>query len=776
MEVMISMTHEQIYEKLITKMKEYHPARDFSIIEKAYKLALNSHGMQLRKSGEPFIIHPMWVAYILAELKLDRETIVAGILHDVLEDTDIIYDELKDLFSEEIADLVDGVTKLDRLEDFKGEKDRERKSVYDLDSTEQSEKAREKNYRENLQAENYRKMFLAMAKDIRVIIIKIADRLHNMRTLNYVQPHKQKRTAQETLDIYAPLTHRLGISKIRYELENLSFKYSQPEAYADLSEKVNSKMTERTEYVRKFVDELKQKLSGYDIEALVEGRPKHLFSIYKKMVGQGKTLDQIFDIFAVRAIVNDARYCYEVLGVVHEMYKPLPGRFKDYIAMPKENNYQSLHTVVLGPKGEPVEIQIRTWEMHRIAEFGIAAHWKYKEGKDGKIEPDKEEEKLSWLRQIMDWERETDDNEEYLSALKSDLDIYTNNVYCFTPQGEIVNLPTGSTPIDFAYYIHSAVGNKMVGARVNGAIVQLNYVISSGDRLEILTSRNSKGPSRDWLKVAKTTQAKSKINQWYKMRNKEDNVLRGRDMLEKDCKRKNISLSELFSSVKKEFILEKYGFKDWDSLCAAVGHGGVKESQVINRLLEEYNKIKNREFEIERRKANYSEMLDEVAEVQKPNKVNKWNSGIVVKGVGDIAVRLSKCCTPVPGDEIVGFVTRGRGISVHRTDCINVINMDELERHRIIESEWQLPDDGVKGISYLAELRIEGEDRIGILGDISKIFSDERVAVKSLNARMIDGSSIFLATVEISGKKQMETLRYKLLKLKGIQNVDRVVT
>ena len=510
---------EILYDELIASVKKYHPSTDISMIEKAYKIAYEAHEGQKRKSGEPYIIHPLCVAIILADLELDKETIVAGLLHDVVEDTVMTTEEITKEFGAEVALLVDGVTKLGQLS-------------YSADKVE-------------VQAENLRKMFLAMAKDIRVILIKLADRLHNMRTLKYMKPEKQKEKARETMDIYAPLAQRLGISKIKVELDDLSLKYLEPEVYYDLVEKIALRKTERQKFVDGIVAEVRAHIEKAGIKAQIDGRVKHFFSIYKKMVNQDKTLDQIYDLFAVRIIVDTVKDCYAALGVIHEMYKPIPGRFKDYIAMPKPNMYQSLHTTLIGSSGQPFEIQIRTYEMHRTAEYGIAAHWKYKESGSSKAAIDSAEAKLSWLREILEWQRDMSDNKEFLSLLKSDLDLFTDDVYCFTPTGDVKNLPSGSTPIDFAYSIHSAVGNKMVGARVNGKLVNIDYVIKNGDRVEIITSQNSKGPSRDWLKLVKSTQAKNKINQWFKSELKEDNILRGRALLDKYCKAKDINYSDL---------------------------------------------------------------------------------------------------------------------------------------------------------------------------------------------------------------------------------------
>ena len=539
----------RLYDMLIARIRKYHPSTDVSMIEKAYKLAVKAHGDQRRKSGEPYIIHPLWVAIILADLEMDKETIAAGMLHDVVEDTKFTEEDIRREFGDEVALLVDGVTKLGRLS-------------YSSDKLE-------------VQAENLRKMFLAMAKDIRVIIIKLADRLHNMRTLQFMTPAKQKEKAKETMDIYAPIAQRLGISKIKTELDDLALKYSQPEVFYDLVNQINARKTEREEFVEQIVEEVSTHMKNANIKAEVNGRVKHFFSIYKKMVNQDKTVDQIYDLFAVRIIVESVKDCYAALGVIHEMYTPIPGRFKDYIAMPKPNMYQSLHTTLMSSVGQPFEIQIRTEEMHKTAEYGIAAHWKYKESNDGKKSVEaQEEEKLSWLRQILEWQRDMSDNREFLNLIKGDLDLFAEDVYCFTPQGDVKNLPNGSTPIDFAYAIHSAVGNKMVGARVNGKLVNIDYKIQNGDRIEILTSQNSKGPSRDWLNIVKSTQAKNKINQWFKKEFKESNIIRGKDMIATYCRAKSINVANIIQPKYQEIVQKKYGFKDWDSVLAAIGHGG----------------------------------------------------------------------------------------------------------------------------------------------------------------------------------------------------------
>lgn len=729
-----------LYDKLINYILKYHPSTDITLVEKAYHLAYEAHKDQFRKSGEPYIIHPISVAIILAELELDKETIVAGLLHDVVEDTKLTSEQITKEFGQEVSLLVDGVTKLTQLS-------------YSMDKVE-------------VQAENLRKMFLAMAKDIRVILIKLADRLHNMRTLQFMNTEKQREKARETMDIYAPIAQRLGISKIKTELDDLALKYLEPDVYYDLVDKIAQRRSAREKFVQDIVDDVKKHVEGAGIKADIDGRVKHFFSIYRKMINQDKTLDQIYDLFAVRIVVETVKDCYAALGVIHEMYKPIPGRFKDYIAMPKPNMYQSLHTTLIGPTGQPFEIQIRTYDMHRTAEYGIAAHWKYKEDPQGKNSPDNEEEKLSWLRQILEWQRDMSDNKEFLSLLKSDLDLFSENVYCFTPQGDVKNLPNGSTPIDFAYNIHSAVGNKMVGARVNGRIVSIDYVIQNGDRIEIITSQNSKGPSMDWLNIVKSTQAKNKINQWFKTMSKEDNLLKGKELIDKYCKNKNIVQKDIFKPEYMDKVLTKYGFRDWDSIVAAVGHGGLKEGQVVNKLLEEYEKKNKKRITDEK-------VLESVSEVKDKPKV-KSKSGIVVKGIHDVAVRFSKCCSPVPGDEIVGFVTRGRGVSIHRTDCVNVINLAELDRVRLIDAEWQEPADLKTNEKYTTEITIYAKNRIGILVDVSKILTERGIDVIGVNSRTSkQGTATISMSFQIGSVEELNKLIDKIKSVESVLDITR---
>ena len=732
---------ELLYKSLIERVRKYHPSADVSMIEKAYHIARDAHKGQTRKSGEEYIIHPLWVGIILAQLEMDKETIVAGILHDVVEDTVMTDEEIRQEFGDEVALLVDGVTKLGQLS-------------YSADKLE-------------VQAENLRKMFLAMAKDIRVIIIKLADRLHNMRTLQYMRPEKQLEKAKETMDIYAPIAQRLGISKIKTELDDLALKYSQPEVFNDLVKQINARKTEREEFVQQIVDEVSTHMKNANIDAEVNGRVKHFFSIYKKMVNQDKTVDQIYDLFAVRIIVDSVKDCYAALGVIHEMYTPVPGRFKDYIAMPKANMYQSLHTTLMSSIGQPFEIQIRTKEMHKTAEYGIAAHWKYKESEDGKKSVEaKEEEKLSWLRQILEWQRDMSDNREFLNLLKGDLDLFAEDVYCFTPNGDVKNLPNGSTPVDFAYAIHTAVGNKMVGARVNGKLVNIDYKIQNGDRIEILTSQNSKGPSRDWLSIVKSTQAKNKINQWFKKELKEDNILKGKDMLNQYAKTKGFKLGIYTKPQYMESVMHKYGFRDWDSVLAAIGHGGLKEGQVFNKLVEAYEREHKKNLTDE-------QVLEAASESQEKLHIAKSKSGIVVKGVHDVAVRFSKCCSPIPGDEIVGFVTRGRGITIHRTDCVNVLNMPEIDRKRLIEAEWQMPD-RADSEKYEAEIQVYANNRTGLLVDISKIFTERKIDLRSINSRTNKQERATISmSFNVCSKQELNSLIEKIRQVESVLDVER---
>ena len=737
-----------LFRVLVKTVGNYHPSSDLEIIKKAYELAKDAHRDQKRKSGEPYLIHPVCVAIILAQLEMDKETIVGGLLHDVVEDTRYTTEDLTEMFSAEIAALVDGVTKLTKLN-------------YSADKVE-------------LQAENLRKMFLAMAKDIRVIIIKLADRLHNMRTLQFMNPDKQKEKSRETMDIYAPIAERLGISKVKVELDNLALRYLEPDAYGELSRRFDAIKNTKETFIKDIMREMEKQLEENGISATIDGRVKHLFSIYRKMVNQNKTLDQIYDLFAIRIIVDSDQECYTALGIIHEMYKPIPGRFKDYIAMPKPNHYQSLHTTLIGPGGQPFEIQIRTYEMHRTAEYGIAAHWKYKESGGSDSAAQSEAEKMAWLRRILEWQHNMDDNKEFLSAIKSDLDLFSDRIFCFTPNGDVKSLPAGSTPIDFAYAVHSAVGNKMVGARVNGNIVKMDYELQNGDRIDIITSQNSKGPSRDWLKIVRSTQARNKINQWFRNEFKEDNIIRGKELLHTYCKTRGIDLAPLLRSEYTEACIRKYGFRDWESVCAAVGHGGLKEGQVVNKLKDEYDKKNKRSVS----DAQVHEVIESAREAKEsaekiPREKLKSKSGIIVEGLDDLAVRFSKCCSPVPGDEIVGFVTRGRGVSIHRTDCVNMIHLPEWERNRLIEAEWSPEARGSDEV-YPVEIVIYCYNRSGVLLDVSRVFTESGIDVKSMNVRTTRQEKATLVVgFEVKGVEQLNRLIGKLKNVESVISIER---
>lgn len=739
---------DPLFDKLIETIKKYHPSSDLSEVEKAYLTAEKAHEGQLRQSGEPYIIHPLNVALILAELELDLETIVAGLLHDVVEDTTVSLDDIRQDFGEEVAELVDGVTKLKQLT---------------YKTTDKQE----------IQAENYRKMFLAMAKDIRVILIKLADRLHNMRTLNYKDKEKQIEKARETLDIYAPIAERLGISKIKVELDDLCLKYLEPEEYQELTRLVSAKLSQREQYIEELVKAIKAKLDEASIKANVYGRPKHFFSIYKKMLNKNRSIDQIYDLLAVRVIVETVKDCYGTLGIIHDMYMPMPGRFKDYIAMPKSNMYQSLHTTLMGPGGSPFEVQIRTMEMHRTAEYGIAAHWKYKEGKTEEDSGKSGLEKMKWLQKILEWQQDLDDNSEFIDVLKDDLNIFQESVYCFTPQGEVLTLPQGSTVVDFAYLIHSAVGNKMVGARVNGRIVPIDYQLAIGDQVEILTSQNSKGPSPDWLSFVKTSSAKNKINQWFKKEQKQENQVRGKEMIERYIKSKGLPEAHLLMrSEWMELVERKYGFKDWDSVLAAVGYGGLKEGQVVNRLYDEYRK------EIQKNQTDeelLGKIQDKIQQSGRSNeaRIHKGKSAIIVKGLSDVAVRFSHCCNPVPGDEIVGYVTRGRGVSIHRTDCLNILNLPEHERERLIEADWG--QEALSKENFISTLTLVAADKKGLLMEVSSVITHMDINIHAMTARHTKDAqeNILTISVEISDRKQLEELVNKLSSVSGVYEVHR---
>ncbi len=722
-------------EEFMEKIIKYNPNTDLELIEKAYKISVEAHAGQFRKSGEDFFIHPHQVAKILIGLEMDDATIVAGLLHDVLEDTEYSYGELKRDFGEEIVMLVEGVTKLGTL-------------VFES--------------KEERQAENLRKMFLAMSKDIRVLIIKLADRLHNMRTISYMDEGKIKEKSIETLEIYAPLAHRLGISRIKWELEDISFRYLDPKAYYDLHEKVKKKRAEREALINEVIHALKKEIEDHNIRYEISGRSKHFYSIYKKMKYQNKQFEEIFDLTAVRVIVDSIKDCYGVLGVVHTMWKPIPGRFKDYIAMPKTNMYQSLHTTVIGNDGEPFEIQIRTMEMHKISEYGIAAHWKYKEGKQSSDDFDY---KLAWLRQMMEWQRELKDPKEFMESLK--VDLFSNQVYVFTPKGEVIELPSGSTPVDFAYKIHSEVGNRCTGARIDGKMVPIDYKLNNGNIVEIITSSNSKGPSIDWLKIVKSTQAKNKIKQWLKKEGKSENIDKGKEMLEKYVRRKGYDPQQIVKLQWLNKAGKQMNFSSAEHLYAAIGNGSVPINKIVPKLQQYYRQEKQQELEKKEKPL--------VENVQKHKKKKKEASGVKVKGVDNLLIRFSKCCNPVPGDEIIGFITKGRGVSVHRKDCINIMSQYETIENRLIEVEWDTKDKD--DISFETEINIMAEDRKGMLVEITKVFDDLNLTVTGFNAKSgRDAIAAVSLTIEISNINQLNKVFNKIKNIEGVVDVYRVIS
>ena len=718
------------YEELKGKIKKYNAVCDFELLDKAYAMAKKAHEGQLRESGEPYITHPVEVAHILADLEMDCTAIIAGLLHDTVEDTNCTFEEIKEQFGDSVAALVDGVTKLDKI-------------PYTT--------------KEEQQAENLRKMFLAMAKDIRVILIKLADREHNIHTLKYMPEEKQKERPGRPLNI-CPLAHRLGISRIKWELEDSSFRYLHPKEYYDLVEKIARKRRERVEYINAIIEEIQGKTTELGIETQIEGRPKHFYSIFRKMKEQNKTIDQIFDLFAVRVIVNTVKDCYAVLGLVHELFKPMPGRFKDYIAMPKPNMYQSLHTTLIGHDGHPFEVQIRTQEMHKVAEFGIAAHWKYKEGISGKTELDN---KLAWLRQMLEWQKEASDANEFVETVK--VDLFADEVFVFTPKGDVINLPSGSTPIDFAYAIHSAIGNKMMGSRVNGEIVKLNYQLKNGDIVEILTSSSVHGPSRDWLNIVKSSQARNKIKQWFKKENREENIQRGRENIERELKKQGLQYNQLFRSEWVDLVLKKYNFNSLDDMFSAVGYGGISSSKIIARLREEYRKTLKPE------ELNELERDQQLKQDREKRKKNPPENGVIVKGIENCLVRLSRCCNPVPGDEIIGYITRGRGVSVHRKDCINVTGERE-EKERLIEVKWYT----ASNVAYKAEITVMANDRTQLLMEVTNAIGEAKIPLKAMNARTTrDSIAIIGLTLEIVDTEQLEKIIKKLRKVDGVFEVTR---
>lgn len=728
-------TKAQFLEKILSINTKYNA----ELIGKAYDKGRKLHEGQLRKSGEPYFIHPINVAIILAQLGMDDATLIGGLLHDVVEDTEYTREELVEDFGEEIALLVDGVTKLGSIK-FES--------------------------KEEVQAENFRKMFLAMSKDIRVLIIKLADRLHNMRTIEYMRPEKIEEKCNETLEIYAPLASRLGISTVKFELEDIALKYLHPEEFRDLEEKVNQKMTQREETIKAVIDEIRESLDDMGLKYEIYGRAKHYYSIYKKMKFQKKQLDEIFDLIAVRVIVNTVKECYAVLGIVHTMWKPIPGRFKDYIAMPKPNMYQSLHTTVISDNGDPFEIQIRTHEMHQIAEYGIAAHWKYKEGDtSGKTSAD--DIKLAWLRQSLEWQQDLNDPKDFLETMK--MDLFATQVFVFTPKGDVIELPAGSTPLDFAFKIHSAIGCKCVGAKVNGKMVTIDHTLQNGDIVEIVTSANSSGPSVDWLKIAKSSNARNKIRSWLKKENKSDKVDKGKDLVDKTIRKKGYDPALCAKSAYVNRAMKAMNFASNEEGYAQMANGGTLVSKFCNLLFSYYNednKVENKTDE-----SIIDDIKAQEARRQKAERRQKDSPGVIVKGADNLMIKLAKCCNPVPGDEIVGFITKGRGISVHRKDCSNIANLSDQEKARFIEVEWE---DLKAGKSYDAEICIVGNDRKGVLSDISRVCEDLDIHLSGVNAKTgKDGSLNMTITLSISSTQEMQKVLRLLRNIDGIQHVYR---
>ena len=719
---------------LLQKIKENCTNVDLDIVNKAFNLAYEAHKEQKRESGDPYIIHPIDVAVILAELGMDTSTIVAGLLHDVIEDTDYTYDDIKNIFSEEVANLVSGVTKITKME-YKS--------------------------KEEQQADNFRKMLLAMASDIRVIIIKLADRLHNMRTLKYMPKEKQKMISKETLDIYAPLAHRLGISKVKWELEDLCFRYLHEEEYYDLVHQISEKRVERETYIAQIIKDLYSKLEEAEIDSDIDGRPKHFYSIYRKMVTKNKSIEQIFDLTAIRILVNSVKDCYEVLGIVHTIYKPIPGRFKDYIAMPKPNMYQSLHTTVIGPQGKTFEIQIRTFEMHKTAEYGIAAHWKYKEGDTSDTKGKSFENKLVWLRDMLEWQKETSDAEEFMEGFK--INLFTDEIFLFTPKGVVIDLPNGATPIDFAYRIHTDIGNKCIGAKVNGKIVPLDYKLKTGQIVEILTSNSSKGPNMDWLSIAKSNQAKSKIKAWFKKAKKEENINKGKEVFEKELKKQSVHYVDIAKGESYDKFIKRYNINCMDDLYALVGLGAIVASSFIAKLKEE-------NLSKDEKDKNLNKAIEE--NISKNEKKKKDTSyGVTVKGENNLMVRFAKCCNPVPGDDILGYITKGRGVSIHRKDCGNLNNLIKEDPQKVVDVSWGTS----KGVAYMAEIQVKTEDKSGILSDVMNILMDSKLPLNALNAKSAKGNLAYInIKIKIDTVEQLKELMKKIKRVPGVLDVYRM--
>lgn len=721
-------------EQFLHDILNINPNYDIDLINRAYSIAEDMHNGQLRKSGEPYIIHPVEVARILAELGMDDETLVAGLLHDVIEDTPYTKEQLKSEFGEEVLLLVDGVTKLGSI-------------VFEN--------------KEEKQAENLRKMFLAMSKDIRVLIIKLADRLHNLRTINYMTEEKIKEKCRETLEIYAPLASRLGIYTMKFEMEDIALKYLEPEAYYELAEKVSARKGEREAVINQVIAEVKKALDDFNIKCEIMGRSKHFYSIYRKMKYQHKQLDEIFDLTAIRVIVESVKDCYAVLGIVHTMWKPIPGKFKDYIAMPKPNMYQSLHTTVIGDNGDPFEIQIRTYEMHKIAEYGIAAHWKYKEG----IKSDKEEVKLAWLRQTLELQKDMEDPREFMETLK--VDLFASQVYVFTPRGDVLELPAGSTPLDFAFKIHSDIGCKCVGAKINGKIVTINHTLQNGDIVEILTNPNSSGPNIDWLRIAKSSTARTKIRQYLKKENRSGTIDKGKDAIDKYMRKKGYEPNEVLKSAYINRAVKELKYHSLDDFYTQISQGGTILGKAATLIIS---------FFKEQKKADEEKSKNEVAAIEtkpvaKAIRSRYNDAGVRVKGIDNLLVRVSKCCSPVPGDQIIGFITKGRGVSVHRVDCPNIVNLPESEKARFIEVEWS---GGEKSISYNTDISIIAEDRKGMFADISRTCEDMDVHIAGVNARSDKDNIVHMTmTLALSDTGEIQKVLRNLKSIHGVIDVYR---